>query len=112
MRDWSNGFQNKYCFKLTNAAGRIFIGALCVGPQLAVLVAAGVGVLGAQETRVALLVALDPEVAAERLFRFGEAAARFCQAMHHRRESCRRIGLVAQGSMGHRLMVGQRTLTP
>ena len=79
MRDWSNGFQNKYCFKLTNAAGRIFIGALCVGPQLAVLVAAGVGVLGAQETRVALLVALDPEVAAERLFRFGEAAARFCQ---------------------------------
>ena len=61
---------------LTDAAGGVFVRALGVGPELAVLVAAGVGVLGAEEAGVALLVALDPEVAAEALLGFGEAPAR------------------------------------
>ena len=64
---------------LTNAARRVLVRALCVGPELAVLVAAGVGVLGAQQAGVALLVPLHPQVAAERLLGLGEAPARLGQ---------------------------------
>ena len=64
---------------LTDAAGGVFVRALGVGPELAVLVAAGVGVLGAQQAGVALLVTFHAEVAAERLLRFREAAARLGQ---------------------------------
>ena len=62
--------------RLTYAAGRVLVRALGVRPELAVLVAAGVGVLRAEEAGVALLVALDAQVAAERLLGLGEAAAR------------------------------------
>ena len=61
---------------LTYAAGRVLVGALGVWPELAVLVAAGVGVLRAEQPRVALLVPLHAQVPAERLLRLGEAPAR------------------------------------
>jgi hypothetical protein len=64
---------------VTDATGRVLVGALGVGPELAVLVAAGVGVLGAEQAGVALLVALDAQVAAERLLGLREAATGFRQ---------------------------------
>ena len=47
------------------AARRVLVRADRVLPQLAVLVAARVPVLGAEQPRVALLVPLHPQVAAE-----------------------------------------------
>lgn len=61
------------------AARRVLVAAdgALVATQLAVLVAAGVIVLGAEQTGVALFVALDAQIAAEGLLRFGEAATGF-----------------------------------
>ena len=64
---------------LTYATGRVLVRALGVGPELAVLVAAGVRVLRAEQPRVALLVPLHAQVAAERLLGLGEAPARLGQ---------------------------------
>ena len=74
VREWDE----KSTFRaLTDAARRVFVRALCVGPELAVLVAASVGVFGPQQPGVALLLALHAQVAAERLLRLGEATGRF-----------------------------------
>jgi len=60
------------------AARRVLVAAhgSLVPAQLAVLVAARVVVLGAQESSIALFIALDAQIAAEGLFRLGEAPPR------------------------------------
>lgn len=90
------------------AAGRVLVAA--GGPlllaQLAVLVAAGVVVLGPQEPGVALLVAFDPQVTAERLLRLAEAPARLgLQDVADRAQAARREPLVVHVVAAHTVRV-------
>ena len=62
---------------LTDAARSVFVRALGIGSELAVLVAAGVRVFGAEEASIAFFFSFDTEVATEGLFRLREATTGF-----------------------------------